>query len=83
MTRAIINRSINKGRKFADLCKAYETEDFYQLIVDSVTNGYRDQAVKYFNMLKGHNQYAFLICHDYGEIGRLTKEIIIEALFAA
>lgn len=80
--RAIIHKG-NAGKRYWELCKAYETDDFYGLIVDSVVNGNRDQAIEYFNMLGGPWQYAFMSggYMDYGCYGEETFNLILKAIW--
>lgn len=80
--RAIIHKG-KAGKTFRQLCKAYECEDFYEVIVGSVTNGHNDQAIEQFNMLGGSWQYAFMSggWQDYGYYGERTYELIMKAIW--
>lgn len=80
--RAIIHKG-DSGKHYRTLCRAYETDDFYGLIVESVMNGHRDQAIEYFNMLGGPWQYAFMSggYMDYGYYGEEAYRIILKAIW--
>lgn len=71
------------GKSYTRLCKEYECQDFYALMVNSVANGHREQAVEYFNMLGGPWQYAFMNYgwEDYGFYGRETHDLILKAIW--
>ena len=71
------------GKHYTRLCKEYECRDFYEVMVNSVANGHRDQAIEYFNMLGGPWQYAFMYggYMDYGYYGAETYNLILKSLW--
>lgn len=81
--KAIIHKG-KAGKSYARLCKEYETRDFYEVIVESVMNGHREQAVEQFNLLGGPWQYAFMAggFEDYGYYGKETFNLILKALWS-
>lgn len=81
--RTKINRG-KQGRSYFALCKKYETESVGQLIATSVMNGQYQQAVEYFNMMKGEDQRFFLLedYENYGEYGETARNLIVTSLWA-
>ena len=81
--RAKINRGKRAGKSFKSLCRLYECNDFFLVIVESVRNGHREQAVEQFNMLSGPWQYEFMNYgwQDYGYYGKETRDLILEAIW--
>lgn len=73
----------NRGQRLDRLCKRYECEDFYELIVNSEINGHRDQAIEYFNMMKGEDQQRFIMGYYimYGEYGGCAMNAIVNGLW--
>lgn len=68
-----------------DLAKEYDfnsAEEYYQYIIDSVSNGQRQQAKDLFGRMENYDKERFLVdyCDTQGLIGRSTKNIMIGTL---
>lgn len=74
-----------KTKYAEDLAKEYDfetAEQYYQYIIDSVSNGQRGQAKNLFRQMENYDKERFLVdyCENCGLIGRSTKNIMIGTL---